>query len=347
MNLNLYIHQSSCISPQQTFEEVNLRELKLSENSTLKALEPDYHQIPRSTLRRMGKAVRMAVGAALPLLAEQPAPDGIIIGTGNGGREDFVRFLNQIIDYEEGNLTPTNFVQSTSNAIAAQIGLLAVCTGYNNTHVHRGHSFENALLDAAMQLAESPSANLMVGGVDEFSEYNYNIEHLAGWYKKEAISNLQLYQSQTPGSLAGESAALFKISASNQGASSCISHISIFPANDPAEVELMLKKLLPTGTPDLLLSGENGDARFKAFYDRVEAALGQDLSIARFKHVSGEHPTAVAMAVWLADQVLKGMELPDHMIKNQSSQQDTVQKILIYNNFIGEQHSFILMEKID
>ena len=66
--------------------------------------------------------------------------------------EDCIKFLNQIIDYEEGLLTPGNFVQSTPNAIAAQLGLMTANKGYNITHVHRGLSFENALLDTILML---------------------------------------------------------------------------------------------------------------------------------------------------------------------------------------------------
>ena len=100
-------------------------------------------------LRRMGKAVRIGVGAALPLLDGSSNPDGILIGSANGGMEDCIKFLNQVMEYDEGRLTPTNFVQSTPNAIAAQIGLATLNKGYNITHVHRGLAFENALLDAS------------------------------------------------------------------------------------------------------------------------------------------------------------------------------------------------------
>ena len=116
----LYIHQHTCISPQQAFNDVNIETLKESAENKLKAIEPVYEGIPPGILRRMGKAVRMGVGAAVPLLKTNTAIDGIIIGTANGGMEDCIKFLNQIIDYDEGLLTPGNFVQSTPNAIAAQ-----------------------------------------------------------------------------------------------------------------------------------------------------------------------------------------------------------------------------------
>ncbi|HKR03926.1 MAG TPA: beta-ketoacyl synthase chain length factor, partial [Bacteroidia bacterium] len=183
----MYIHKSVCISPQHTFPEINLQEVLASADNKLTAIESKYENIPLSTLRRMGKAVRMGVGAGMNLVKDYPHLDGIIIGTANGGMEDCIKFLNQIIDYDEGTLTPKNFVQSTTNAIAAQISLTAQNTGYNITHVHRGLAFENALLDAFMLMKENPESVYLLGGGDEISTYNFNIDNLAGSYKKEII----------------------------------------------------------------------------------------------------------------------------------------------------------------
>src|SRR4051794_27018158 len=105
-----YIHQTRCISPQQMFLNVNIELLNPSVENKLKVVEPAYEGIPFSILRRMGKAVRIGVGAAMPLIQNTPGLNGIVIGTANGGMEDCIKFLNQIIEYNEGTLTPTNFV---------------------------------------------------------------------------------------------------------------------------------------------------------------------------------------------------------------------------------------------
>src|ERR1700761_4058763 len=161
-----YIHHTKCISPQLTWDNINLEELQLSSNNTLLAKEPTYESIPPAIYRRMGKAVRLASGAALPLLHAVNF-NGIIIGTANGGLEDCIKFLNQIMQYQEGRLTPTNFVQSTTNAIASQLAFFSSNKGHNSTHVHRGLAFENALLEAAMLLDENPEHTYLLGGVDE------------------------------------------------------------------------------------------------------------------------------------------------------------------------------------
>ena len=63
----LYIHHTTCISPQQSFGEMDIKKLNTSVNNKLHAIEPAYQGIPPGSLRRMGKAVRIGVGAALPL----------------------------------------------------------------------------------------------------------------------------------------------------------------------------------------------------------------------------------------------------------------------------------------
>ena len=89
-----YIHPSSCISHQPTFNEVDLDDLKPSENNLLHAIEPKYEGVPLGQLRRMGRALRMGVGASMKLLQHHTV-DGILIATANGGIEDSILFLNQ------------------------------------------------------------------------------------------------------------------------------------------------------------------------------------------------------------------------------------------------------------
>src|SRR5271154_6915768 len=145
-----YIHHINCISPQKTFSDIDIENINAPVENKLLVVEPSYEGIPLGILRRMGKAVRIGVGAALQIVKQNP--DGIIIGTANGGMEDCIKFLNQIIDYNEGMLAPGNFVQSTTNAVASQLGLMSANKGYNITHVHRALAFENAMTDTQLML---------------------------------------------------------------------------------------------------------------------------------------------------------------------------------------------------
>lgn len=340
----MYIHQSSCISPQHTFGHIDLGVAVEPVNNVLRVIEPKYEGIPLNILRRMGKAVRIGVGAALPVISGPQKADGIIIGTANGGMEDCIKFLNQIIEYDEGRLTPTNFVQSTSNAIAAQIGLTTANNGYNVTHVHRGLAFENALIDAMMMLEENKKATYLVGGVDEVSSYNYNLERLAGWYKKELVFGAALYDSVTNGSIAGEGAAMFLMSNEKMNAVAEVNAVKTLHTSDPNEVAEQLTLFLQAKGPfDAWMSGENGDARVLPFYKAAGARLGSLPTKICFKHFTGEHPSTMAMALWLAEKFLELKSIPGHFIRSGNA---NVKSILIYNSGKGDQHSFVSVKAI-
>jgi len=345
----MYIHRATCISPQHTFGEVDIDPLNISVNNQLHIIEPPYPDIPPGLLRRMGKAVRVGVGAALPLLRHGAAPDGIIIGTANGGMEDCIKFLNQIIKYEEGMLTPGNFVQSTPNAIASQIGLLNANKHYNITHVHRGLAFENAVLDADMLVRENPSGTYLLGAVDEISTYNYNIDYLDGWYKKEIISNKNLYETNSPASIAGEGSAMFLVNGKNENALARLANIHIIHTDDEILVKNKFSDFVKKNSSvnekiDLFISGENGDNRLLKYYTACENVLPADITVARFKHMSGEFPTASAIATWLACHIIESGHFPQHIIKRKLKE-TAFRKILLYNNFKGEQHSFMMISK--
>lgn len=344
-----YIHHTACISPQQTFLNEEISKLNESVDNKLQAVEPlVYENIPLSLLRRMGKAARLGVGAALPIISKISKLDGIVIGTGNGGMEDCIKFLNQIIDYHEGRLTPTNFVQSTANAIASQLGFLCNNKGYNITHVHRGLAFENAVIDAGMLIKEYPSNCYLLGGVDEISDYNYNIEYLDGWYKKE-LNNKDLYNINSPGSIAGEGSAMFIVNGKREGAMAQMQAISVLHSREENTVNEQLKHFLKANLKegeeiDLFFSGENGDNRLLKFYRSCEVIAGRS-TVARFKHMTGEFPSASASGLWLALHILQSQALPKHMVKSQGPQKE-YRKILVYNNYKGAQHSFTLISGV-
>ena len=346
----IYLHHSICISPQNSFPSADFTKIRESENDLLKVIEPDYPGIPAGIKRRMGKSVRMAVGAALPLLEKNNSPAGIIIATANSGMEDCIKFLNQILEYNEGLLTPASFVQSTSNAAAAQIALVTKNHNYNITHVHRGIAFENATMDVIMLLKENKDAAYLLGCTDEISPYNYNIDGLAGWYRDDPVLNTDLFKSPGNGTIAGEGA--FMVWANNQqeGALAILNSVKTIHTKDPARVVDSLKKYLsenmPAGEmPDLILSGENGDLRLNIYYDAVESLFEETIPVARFKHLCGEYCTASSFACWLAIQIVQSGTVPDIMIKKNKSTKPC-KRILIYNNYRGDQHGFMLVEAV-
>ncbi|HQW93570.1 MAG TPA: beta-ketoacyl synthase chain length factor, partial [Ferruginibacter sp.] len=236
----MYIHNTYCISPQQISLQPGIEMNHEPADNKMLAIEPAYEGIPPGVLRRMGKAIRMGVGAALPLIKQNENINGIIIGSANAGMDECVKFLNQIVQYEEGQLTPGNFVQSTSNVIAGQLGMITKNKGYNITHIHGGLAFENAMIDAVMQLNANPENSYLLGGVDEISAYHFNIEKLAGAYKTENITGNGLYETDSPGCIVGEGAAMFVVNAEPVHAAASITAINTLHSTDADIVKQQL-----------------------------------------------------------------------------------------------------------
>lgn len=341
----MYIHQYTAISPQQSFENINLEIVQPSIAGRLSAIEPVLKEVPPAMLRRMSKAVRMGIGSGLPLMKDRSV-DGIVIGTANGGMEDCIKFLNQIVDYEEGLLTPGSFVQSTPNAIAGQLSLITKNRNYNATHVHKGLAFENALTDVQMLISDNPGTTYIMGGVDEISTYNYNIDYLAGWYNK-TLNNETLYNAAKPATIAGEGAAMFLINDDKDKAVAKLEAIEVFQTRNAAEVKARFEKFIQnrvTSEADdtLFITGENGDIRHLPFYEKCAAVLNTHTPIVRYKHFTGEYPTASSFGVWLACYALQLQQLPDHFYKT-SKRAGSIRNIILYNQYQSVQHSFIFV----
>ncbi|MEO7531066.1 MAG: beta-ketoacyl synthase chain length factor [Sediminibacterium sp.] len=345
-----YIHQTKCISPQESFSAMEMTSLHESIDNKLTVIEPAYTGVATGLLRRMGKAGRIGMGAAMPLLQQGVIPNGIIIGTANGGMEESIRFLKQIIEYNEDMLAPGSFVQSTANAIASQLGILTQNKGYNITHVHKALAFENAIIDATMLLKENPANTYLLGGVDEIASYNFNIEFTAGWYKKEKTTNKDLYNTNTAGSMAGEGAAMFMVSNEKENALAELKSLTVLHSGDSKTIKNQLKDFIQTKIPagekiDLFLTGENGDNRYTALFSACDSLMDNDTTIARYKHMCGEYPTAAAFALWLSAVLPINQTLPAHMVKRQGNNKE-IRNVLIYNFHQGAQHSFMFLSKL-
>lgn len=344
----MFVKASKAISPQFTLDERFEQGVLIDEVARVyQAIEPDYSPlIPTSLLRRMGKAVRMGIGAGLPLLHEYGKVDGIILGTANGGLEDCVKFLNQIVDYNEGVLTPTNFVQSTPNAVAGQLALMTSTTAYNCTHVNGSLAFENSLLDAALQLEDNPSAVILVGAIEEFSQYNYTIDRLSGRYKDNPVSNSQLISDMSPGSICGEGCSMFILSNDATEATLEVIDVHQVIANETGSVknaliELLQRNAIHSNEINTLLLGRNGDPRTQQFYAAVSDLFEEVKSVVHFKSYCGEYRTASAFGMYLAHKMTK-QPISDWKGETLSFFGDFA---LIYNHFDGIRHGFILVKK--
>lgn len=346
----MYIRKMFCISPQPTYgNELFEQGAEEHTESQFWAKEPKYKtMVPLNLLRRMSKSVRMGVGTGLPLINEFEDIEGIIIGSANGSIKKSIRFLNQIVEYNEGTLTPTDFVQSTSNSIAGTLALMGKITGYNNTHVNNGIAFEAALLDAILLFEAGKAKRLLIGGVEEISQANYNIDKLRGMFKEEAVRSTELLASKTKGTVSGEGAALFVVDA--QVSSSSIAEIIdvdqiCYPTKEEIVDKIhhfLEKNQLEASAIDSLFLGYNGDIRTDFYYNWVsEKLFGKEVSIYAYKNLVGDYYTVSSFAMWMAAHLIDGQTLPKETIVRQG--QRPVKNVLIYNHYEGTQHGLILL----
>ena len=144
--------------------------------------------IPDAGLRRrMSRVIKSAVTTAVECMAgveNIDSLDAIITATGWGCLADSERFLRNIITDKEQLLNPTPFIQSTFNTVGGQIALLRHNHCYNVTYVNRSHSFEDALLDAMMRIADGESKNILIGAFDEQTPSQHCIMERMGAFRR-------------------------------------------------------------------------------------------------------------------------------------------------------------------
>ncbi|WP_027127677.1 beta-ketoacyl synthase chain length factor [Gelidibacter mesophilus] len=336
----VYIHSAVTISAQNTFENSEfLNEIKAIPLKIAPAHYPNYRDyIAPAASRRMAAGVKMGVTAATKALekANLKHPDAIIIGTGMGCIEDTEKFLNSIIANDEAFLTPTAFIQSTHNTVGAQIALGLKCKAYNNTFVHAALSFESALMDAQLLIQQEEAHHILVGGVDELG--------------KEIINYIQLLEDakykgiQVP---FGEGASFFVASSDTEENAVELVDMDVCSTACQETIQNKLKSFLiknkiEHADIDALVLGRNGDA-FDVYYDSV-TSLFKNATKLHYKHLSGEFYTASPFGMWVAFEILKRQEIPEALIYDGKTKAE-IHTILLYNQFKGRDHSFILLKR--
>ncbi|AYB34939.1 beta-ketoacyl synthase chain length factor [Chryseolinea soli] len=338
----IYIKGKGNISPQQTWGETSLLETPvLANGNRFTCVEPDYTQyMDVRQLRRMSRILKMGVASGSMALKEAgiTIPDGIITGTSYGCLEDTGIFLSKMITNVEHALNPTPFIQSTHNTIGSQIALLLQCQGYNQTYTQRAFSFENALLDALMELQETPAQHFLVGAADEITDTSHAIQKRFGIFKDEHHA----------GAINGEGVAYFVLSGekSSKDKVSIHSLATFYHADETAlnngVHQFLADANLKTADIDLLLMGTQGDASDEEVLQNTAGSLFPSSAKGYFKHLSGEYPTATAFAVWLAARMIEAQTVPESVSIGKANR--PLQRVLIFNSYFGKYHSLILLE---
>ncbi|MGZ3863734.1 MAG: beta-ketoacyl synthase chain length factor [Bacteroidia bacterium] len=322
----IYINGSSCISPQNSFASADFfNEVEILGHGYFSAIEPEYkNHISAASLRRMSRILKMGVTTALCSLKEAQVekPDAIVTGTAMGCFEDTDKFLRSIGDNSEQLLTPTSFIQSTHNTVAAQIALLTKCHGYNFTYTQQEHSFEDALLDAALYLEENPEATVLAGGLDELNQSLIDIFSRTKLVSKEYGM--------------GEGAVFFTFSAKKQPAckSELVAVKTIHTADTAKEIVSFLNKegLTPDHISCVLSGGET----------LIEELFPGSI-ITLYKKLCGEYFTSSAFAMWLGNKILSEQKLPMPTIEVRAN---SIRNLLIVNSSDNKKYSLILLKAV-
>lgn len=351
----VYIIGTGCVSPQNTLGYNNLPDEIIETNSRfLEIQKPNYRDfINPKILRRMSKIVRMGIVASKTAIdqAAIDSPDAIVTGTGMGCQIDTEKFLNSMIENNEGLLTPTSFIQSTHNTIGGAIALGQKNHNYNITYVHRTFSFESALLDSMMLINEGKATNVLLGGFDEITEESWLIKTQIEFYKKQETNNLQILDDKQKGSLSGEGSSFFVLGneKKNNAIAEVIDTNMFFRPQGNEDISERIIHFLKVNKLniediDLVILGYNGDSDFDGIYTTLESELFSKNTTAYYKHLSGEYDASSAFAMWLAAGIIKNNNAPATIIRNGTSPKN-ISKILIYNQFRNINHSLILLGK--
>ena len=354
--MKIYIRATGNISPQQTFGHPSLLSSPLTYGGNrLTCVEPDYKDfIDVKLIRRMSRIIKMGVAAASECLQEAAItkPDAIITGTAYGCLDDTGHFITKMTEQHEELLTPTAFIQSTHNTIGAQIGLMLQCNNYNNAFVHRGFSFESALLDGMMLLKEKEVDNVLVGAVDEITDISHAILSRMGLYRRESTSSLNLFSPPSKGTIAGEGAAFFLL-ANQPGPTNYAQLDGLLTFYKPKHTKEIEEKInhyladqqLTMDDIDLVITGRNGDIKNDAVYDQLQQTVFNKSVTVNYKQLCGEYPSSSAFAMWLGAAIIKDGHLPAHgaLCAVLGASTNKVKRVLVYNSYLQLHHSLVLL----
>jgi 3-oxoacyl-(acyl-carrier-protein) synthase len=351
--MSAYVNGIGLISPQKTAETTDfLSEIMEYDADYLKCIEPPSYKpyIDPIQSRRMSRLIKMGIASAKMCLNESGCtmPDAIITGTGLGSVDDTEKIL-ATIHLDQPFLNPTPFIQSTYNTISSQIAIQLKCHNYNSTYVHRTFSFESSLQDALLQITEGTAKDVLVGGIDEMTLNHLAITRRPGHWKNAHVKNLEMRKWDSPGSLAGEGASYFLLSAGKTDKTyACIRDVKTLykPSNQNEVIQRVNSMLSASGLNisdiDLVLLGINGDNRNDHIYYDFAQSIFPGTPLSYYKHLCGEYHTASGFALWLTANILKRQIVPD-ILRINDTHREPIRNILIYNQYYNVNHSFILV----
>lgn len=342
----VYIQSANQISAQQPLSDEWFGTPLYYDEKRVPTIDPSFSDYLSPLLsRRMCTLLKRAVVISRLTLKEAGVemPDAIISGTGLGCIDNTEKFLVSIMENDEKFLQPTYFMQSTHNIISSTVAIDLKCHGYNNSFVHRGVSFENALLDAFMQFEQKRIGTALVGGYDELTDNYYTLfEKMGTWdFKPETSPNKKCF--------AGEASVNMLLGTEKNEQTLCeVNDVELMYCPTHEQIKATLDAMLARAgctlsDVDAVLTGINTNpVNDGVYFDVMSNVLG-NYPVMQYKHIFGESFSSSAMAVYVAMTCLHRRCVPSFLLTDGASGINHVKRILIYNHYKNKSHSLILL----
>ena len=118
----------------------------------------------------------------------------------------------------------------------------------------------------------------------------------------------------------------------------------ILKIND--EVEIFLNRNnINAAAIDVVILGNNGDNRYDHYYKNLQQNLFKNTTQLAYKHLVGDYDTVSGFALYSACKILKSGRIPSSLRLNTSTP-EKMKNILIYNQYLGRDHSLILLSAV-
>ncbi|MDR0795062.1 MAG: beta-ketoacyl synthase chain length factor [Tannerella sp.] len=348
--MSVYIQSATQISAQAPLTDVWFDSPIYHNEKKVLSIDPNFPDYLSPLMsRRMCNLLKRAIVASRLTLqkASVGQPDAIISGTGLGCIENTEKFLYSLWENEEKYLQPSFFMQSTHNIISSAIAIDLKCHGYNNTFVHRGVSFENALLDAFFQFRQERIRNVLVGGYDELTPDYYIFFDRAGIWD---FSNQDVSKPKTK-CFAGEAAMSMLLQTEKNEQTLCeLNGIELLYRPSTEQIRYHLDSLLGQADCtvqdiDAVVVGTNSNPANDAVYDNVVAQLFSRIPVMHYKHLFGQSFISPALGTYAASICLHKQFIPAHLLADSEENLNGIRRILLYNHYQNKSHSLVLLSQ--
>lgn len=347
----VYINGLGSITIQQPLSFEGIQQPLSYQTPHVRCIEANYKDyFDAVQARRLSKIIKRAIVTAKQAVDDSgiAMPDAIVTGTGLGCVEDTEKFLDAMIRNEEKFLQPTFFIQSTHNTISSQIAIHMKCNGYNNTYIHRGVSFENALLDTVLLFQRNAIQTALVTGNDELTPNYFILLGRIGYWKQTIQNTLTcISHEQSAGSFAGEGSVSIMLSntKSEKSYARLLGMNLLYKPTKPLSTiirEFVEECGLAIHDIDVCVTGMNSDTENDAVYTSVLHTMFSPDSIGVYKNMCGEYYTSLAYGMLTSAYCLQQGKVPAHCMLN-LTEKTGVKHILLYNHFKNRDHSLMLL----